>query len=416
MTKVTVIGGGAAGLMASYQAALHGAKVYLFERNPNLGRKILISGKGRCNLTNIKDLDDFIAHYPGNGKFLFSSLLAFSNKDLIALFEKLGVKTKVERGGRVFPQSDCSHDVVNALRKALDSLGVHIMYNSRVKRLIIEQNQIKGLIFGNNSEKFHCDRVIIATGGLSYPATGSTGDGYKLAQQAGHTITALKPSLVPLISPEPWIRDLQGLTLKNVEATVYFKQKKLATEFGEMLFTHYGISGPIILTLSRHVIDYLQYNPIVSINLKPALKEHELEQRLLRDFSLYRNKIFKNSLNDILPKKMIPVFIEYTGIDSEKQVNQITRNERRKILDCMRNFHITISGCREKEAIVTRGGVSIKEINPKTMESKIIKGLYFAGEVIDIDGVTGGYNLQAAFSTGFVAGTSSVYKDKGRFF
>ncbi|HHY41296.1 MAG TPA: NAD(P)/FAD-dependent oxidoreductase [Thermoanaerobacterales bacterium] len=404
MTKVAIIGGGAAGLMASYQAASRGAEVYLFERNPNLGRKILISGKGRCNLTNIKNLKDFIANYPGNGKFLFSSLTAFSNTDLIAFFEGLGVKTKVERGGRVFPQSDKSLDVVNAMQKALKDLDVNIMFNSRVRRLVIEQDQIKGILFGNTLKEFYCDKVVIATGGLSYPSTGSTGDGYELALQAGHTIVPLKPSLVPLICQEDWVKDLQGLTLKNVEATVYVKQKKIASEFGEMLFTHYGISGPIILTLSRQVVDYLESNPVVSINLKPALTEQELEQRLLRDFNLYKNKMFKNSLNDLLPKKMIPVFVNYTGIDPEKKINQITRNERKKILDSLRNFCVTITGCREKEAIVTRGGVSIKEINPKTMESKKIKGLYFAGEVIDIDGVTGGYNLQAAFSTGFVAG------------
>lgn len=410
MTKVAVVGGGAAGLMASYQAALNGAKVYLFERNPNLGRKILISGKGRCNLTNIKDIDDFIVHYPGNGKFLYSSILTFSNKDLIAFFEKLGVRTKVERGGRVFPESDSSLDVVRALGKALINSGVNIMYKSRVRHLIIEQKRIKGLVFGESLEEFDCDKVIIATGGLSYPATGSTGDGYKLAQEAGHTVIAPKPSLVPLISQEDWVKDLQGLTLKNVEATVYLKQIKIASEFGEMLFTHYGISGPIILTLSRYVVDYLEHKPVVSINLKPALTTEELEQRLMRDFSLYKNKMFKNALNDLLPKKMIPVFIKYTGINPEKKVNQITRNERKKILDSLRYFRVTIVGCREREAIVTRGGVSIKEINPKTMESKIISGLYFAGEVIDIDGVTGGYNLQAAFSTGFVAGQSFALK------
>ena len=411
MTKVTVIGGGAAGLMASYQAALHGAKVYLFERNPNLGRKILISGKGRCNLTNIKDINDFIAQYPGNGKFLYSSLLAFSNKDLIAFFEKLGVKTKVERGGRVFPESDSSQDVVNALKKAVIDVGVNIMYKSRVRQLIMEQGKIRGLVFGDDELKeFYCDKVIVATGGLSYPATGSTGDGYKLAAQAGHTITPVKPSLVPLIAKEAWVKDLQGLTLKNVEATIYIKQKKVASEFGEMLFTHFGISGPIILTLSRHVIDYLDFSPVISINLKPALTEDELEQRLMRDFNLYKNKMFKNALNDLLPKKLIPVFINYTGISPEKKVNQITRTERKKILDSLRNFCVTVVGCREREAIVTRGGVSIKEINPKTMESKLIKGLYFAGEVIDVDGFTGGYNLQAAFSTGFVAGRSSALK------
>lgn len=410
MNKVAVVGGGAAGLMAAYHAALKGAKVYLFERNPNLGRKILISGKGRCNLTNIKDLHDFIANYPGNGKFLFSSLMAFSNKDLIAFFESLGVKTKVERGGRVFPQSDRSIDVVNALGKGLENLGVTIMHKSRVRGLLIEENQVKGIVFGDTLQEFHCDKVIVATGGLSYPSTGSTGDGYELAKQAGHTIVTLKPALVPLLTQEHWVKNLQGLTLKNVEATMYVKEKKIASEFGEMLFTHYGISGPIILTLSRYAVDHLKHRPVVSINLKPALTEEQLEQRLLRDFDLYKNKMFKNSLNDLLPKKMIPVFVRYTEIDPEKKVNQITRTERKKILDSLRSFCVTIIGCREKEAIVTRGGVSIKEINPKTMESKIIKGLYFAGEVIDIDGVTGGYNLQAAFSTGFVAGCNSALK------
>jgi len=407
-TKVAVVGGGAAGLIASYQAALNGGKVYLFERNPNLGRKILISGKGRCNLTNIKDLNDFIAHYPTNGKFLYSSLVAFSNKDLISFFENLGVKTKVERGGRVFPKSDRSIDIVNALQKALINLGVNIMYKSRVRELIIEHNRIKGILFGDLSEKFYCDKVIIATGGLSYPATGSTGDGYKLAQQAGHTISPLKPSLVPLITQEDWVKELQGLALKNVEASVHINHKKIASEFGEMLFTHFGISGPIVLTLSRYVVDHLDKKPVVSINLKPALTIEELEKRLMRDFLVYKNKIFKNALNDLLPKKIIPVFINYCGIDSEKKVNQITRNERKKIVDSLRNFCVTVTGCREREAIVTRGGVSIKEINPKTMESKKIKGLYFAGEVIDVDGLTGGYNLQAAFSTGFVAGRNSV--------
>ena len=405
---VAVVGGGAAGLMASYRAAIGGARVYLFERNSNLGRKILISGKGRCNLTNIKEIDEFITHFPGSGKFLFSSLAALSNRDLIAFFEKLGVKTKVERGGRVFPESDSSQDVVKALQKAIIDSGVNIMYKSRAKGFIVEKQRIRGVIFGDTFEKFYCDSVIVATGGLSYPATGSTGDGYKFARQMGHTITELKPSLVPLISMEHWVRELQGLTLKNVEAAVYVKHKKLASEFGEMLFTHYGISGPIILTLSRYIIDYLKDNPWVSINLKPALTDQELDQRLLKDFCIYKNKFFKNSVKDLLPKKMIPVFINYTGIDPEKPVNQISRNDRKRILDCMRSIQIPISGCREKEAIVTRGGVSIKEINPKTMESKIIKGLFFAGEVIDIDGVTGGYNLQAAFSTGFVAGCNSV--------
>jgi predicted Rossmann fold flavoprotein len=405
--RVAVVGGGAAGLMAAFQAAISGAIVFLFEKNPNLGRKILISGKGRCNLTNIKELEEFITYVPGNGKFLYSSFSAFSNKDLIIFFESLGVKTKIERGGRVFPVSDSSYDVVKALNRAIISANVSLVYNSRVNDIIIDKDRIMGVKYGDSEDIFSCDSVIIATGGLSYPSTGSTGDGYELARRIGHKVTELKPSLVPLITTEKWIKNLQGLALKNVEATVYVKQRKLVSEFGEMLFTHYGISGPIILTLSRTVVDHLKEHPVVSINLKPALSESELDQRLLKDFSLYKNKIYKNSLNNLLPKKLIPVFINYTGIDPYKPINQISKSERKIILNSMRNFCVTVCGCRDKEAIVTRGGVSVKEINPKTLESKIIKGLFFAGEVIDVDGLTGGYNLQAAFSTGFVAGLNA---------
>lgn len=406
-TIVAVIGGGAAGLMASLQAALYGADVYLFEKNPNLGRKILISGKGRCNFTNEKIMENFLECFPSNGKFLFSSLSAFSNTDLVTFFEKIGVKSKVERGGRIFPKSDKSSDIVQALQKAVLEAGVHICYKTCVKDLIIKNNQIKGIII-NDKKEFYFDSVIIATGGMSYPATGSTGDGYKFAKKAGHSIVELKPSLVPLITKEKWVKDLQGLSLKNVSATVYVSGKKVASEFGEMLFTHFGISGPIILTLSRYVVDNLENTPIVSIDLKPALSEEELDERLLRDFERYKNKLFKNSLNDLLPKKLIPVFINYSEIDPEKPVNQLTQGERVKIRQSLKNFAVTVVSCREKEAIVTRGGVCVKEINPKTMESKLIKGLFFAGEVIDVDGVTGGYNLQAAFSTGFVAGKSSA--------
>ena len=304
--------------------------------------------------------------------------------------------------------SDSSLDIVNALQRAIINADVKIYYKTRVKDLIIEENRVKGIKFYNTNEQFVCDSIIVATGGLSYPATGSTGDGYKLAQQAGHTITKLRPSLVPLITLENWVKKLQGLSLKNVEATVYVNNKKLSSQFGEMLFTHYGISGPIILTLSRDIIDHLSEHPVVTINLKPALTEQQLDSRLLKDFDLYKNKIYKNSLNDLLPKKMIPVFIEYTGINPDKTVNQISRLERKKIIKCLRSFNVTITGCKEKEAIVTQGGVSTKQVNPKTMESKIVKDLYFAGEVLDIDGVTGGYNLQAAFSTGFVAGVSAI--------
>lgn len=407
---VAVIGGGAAGLMAAYHAAHCGARVLLFERNTNLGRKILISGKGRCNLTNIKSIEDFIENIPGNGKFLYGALTRFSNTDLINFFEKMGLKTKVERGGRVFPVTDRSFDVVKTLEKAVLDAGVSINYKSRVRELIIDKGSIKGLKLFDTEKIFDCDSVIVATGGLSYPSTGSSGDGYTLARQAGHTVTPLMPSLVPLITSEEWVKQLKGLTLKNVEITFYLKQKRVASKFGEMIFTHFGVSGPVVLTLSRDMVEHLgEPDPLqLSINLKPALKPVEIEARLDRDFKLYERKLFKNALNDLLPKKMIPVFITLCGIDPEKPTNQITRKERQKIIAMLTDLRVTITGCRSKEAIVTRGGVSVKEINPRTMESKILKGLFFAGEVIDIDGLTGGYNLQAAFSTGYLAGISAA--------
>lgn len=402
--SVAVIGGGAAGLMAAYQAAHCGARVWLFERNPNLGRKILISGKGRCNLTNIKDIEGFIENIPGNGKFLYGALARFSNNDLIAFFENMGLNTKVERGGRVFPVTDRSLDVVKVLEKAVLDAGVSIKYKSRVKELIIEKSSISAIKLFDMEDVFYCDSTVVATGGLSYPSTGSTGDGYELARQAGHTVTPLMPSLVPLITDEEWVKQLQGLTLKNVEVTFYLNGKKMNSIFGEMLFTHYGVSGPAILTLSRDVAAHLGEQVRLSINLKPALDPVKLGTRLERDFKRYERKLFKNALNDLLPKKMIPVFIRLCGIDPEKPVNQITREERQKIIDTFAGLSVTITGCRPREAIVTRGGVSVKEIDPKTMESRLVKGLFFAGEVIDVDGFTGGYNLQAAFSTGYLAG------------
>lgn len=412
-TKVVVIGGGAAGLMAAYQARVHGADVFLIERNPNLGRKILISGKGRCNITNAKDIAEFIQNIPGNGNFLYSALNRFSNKDLIAFFESLGVKFKTERGGRVFPQSDRSYDIVKALQNAITKAGVNILYRKRVKDLILEEKVIKGVKFYDSNEQLYCDKLIIATGGLSYPETGSTGDGYKLALQAGHTIISPKPSLVPLTVKENLVKQLQGLTLKNVKAMIYINNKLIASEFGEMLFTHFGVSGPIILTLSRYVVDNLDKSVILSINLKPALNEKQLDERLKRDFEKYRKKIFKNALDDLLPKKMIPVFIKYCNINPEKVVNQITSGERKRIIKNLTDFRLTITGCIDHDAIVTKGGVCVKEINPKTMESKVIKNLFFAGEVIDIDGLTGGYNLQAAFSTGYLAGICAATSSLG---
>ncbi|MCG0276082.1 MAG: NAD(P)/FAD-dependent oxidoreductase [Thermosediminibacteraceae bacterium] len=406
--KVAIVGGGAAGLMAAYHAAINGAEVTLFERNNNLGRKILISGKGRCNLTNIKDLHEFIQNIPGNGKFLYSALSRFSNKDLIAFFNKLGVKTKVERGGRVFPESDRAQDVVRALENALLKAGVKIRYGVRVREIIAEAGAVKGLIFYDSDEFFPCERVVVATGGMSYPSTGSTGDGYSIARKLGHTIVEPRPSLVPLITKEEWVKDLQGLTLKNVEVTAYCQGKKLDSNFGEMLFTHYGVSGPIILTISRSVVEHIGKGVILSINLKPALDREKLKERLKRDFEKYSRKHIKNALDDLLPKRLIPIFINLCGLDPEKPVNQLTREERNEIIQKLTDLRVTIIGCMEDEAIVTRGGICVKEIDARTMESKIIKGLYFAGEVIDVDGLTGGYNLQAAFSTGYLAGISAA--------
>lgn len=409
---VAVIGGGAAGLMASYQAAIRGAKVVLFERNSSLGKKILITGKGRCNLTNIKNIDEFIENIPGNGKFLYSALNRFSNLQLIDFFNQQGVMTKVERGGRVFPQSDKSTDIVLALKRAISRLDVDIQYNKRVKKLIFQEDKVSGIKFYGPDRSFYCDKIIIATGGISYPATGSTGDGYYLAKQAGHTIIDLKPSLVPLITRESWVKDLKGLTLKNVEATVYIDGKKVASNFGEMLFTHFGISGPIILKLSRYIVDYLgsKHNISISIDLKPALTIEELDKRLLRDLNKYKRKLFKNALNDLLPKKLIPVFIQECNIYLNKPVNQITIGEREKVIKKLKDLKLTIIGCKTNLAIITKGGVSVDEINPKTMESKLKKGLFFAGEVIDVDAYTGGYNLQIAFSTGCIAGVSVTLK------
>jgi hypothetical protein len=408
---VAVVGGGAAGLMAAYQAAVQGACVTLFERNPNLGRKILISGKGRCNLTNIKNMQEFIENIPGNGKFLYSALARFSNNDLIAFFEKLGVPTKVERGGRVFPQSDRSIDVVKAMEAALVKAGVSVKYKSRVRTLAIENGRVRGLKLYNSDEQYFCDRVVVATGGLSYPATGSTGDGYELARQAGHTVTRLIPSLVPLVIRENWVKELQGLSLRNIEVSVFIKGKQVASKFGEMVFTHFGVSGPVILTLSRDVVEHLGSQVTLSINLKPALSEKELDARLLRDFKRYERRIYKNALTDLLPEKLIPVFVECSGIEPDKPVNQITREERRKIIETLRGLRLSVIGCMEREAIVTRGGVSIREIDPKTMESRLVKGLFFAGEVLDVDGLTGGYNLQAAFSTGYLAGIHAAVNE-----
>jgi len=403
--RVVVVGGGPAGIIAAGKAAELGKDVTLVEKNDRLGKKILISGKGRCNITNNTDIEGLIENIPGNGNFLYSAFYTFSNMDLIDFLNKYGLETKVERGGRVFPVSDRAKDVVDTLMKYLKDTGVKILYNSPVSNVIAKDGAIEGVVF-KDGRKMECDSVILSTGGASYKGTGSTGDGYKIAKKLGHKIVKLRPSLVPLIVSEKWIGELQGLSLKNVSITlINDKGKKVYTDFGEMLFTHYGVSGPIILSSSRHILDYDFKGITLIIDLKPALSEEKLDERIQRDFEKFSRKQFKNSLDELLPKKLIPVVIKLSGISPEKFVNQITKVERRNLVQVLKKFKLTIDGARPiDEAIVTAGGVSTDEINPSTMESKIIKGLYFAGEIIDVDAYTGGFNLTIAFSTGYLAG------------
>ncbi|KYZ77472.1 FAD-dependent oxidoreductase [Anaerosporomusa subterranea] len=406
MNKVVVIGGGAAGLMAAVTAAQHGAKVEVAEKMPAVGKKILVTGKGRCNITNDSDIREFIQNMPGNGQFLHSAFRAFSNLDMVAFLESRGLATKVERGGRIFPVSDRAADVVAVFTRLLSELGVSIRLGQAARRILVDNEHITGVEFQDGG-KISADKVILAVGGSTYPGTGSSGDGFVMAGKIGHTITELRPSLIPLEVEESWITDLQGLSLKNVTATVTKGGKKLASEFGEMLFTHYGLSGPIILSLSRVAADALRIGePVaVEINLKPALDEQMLDRRLQRDFAKFARKQMKNALDELLPNKLIDVIIDLSHIPPEKPVHQVTKVERARLSEQLRRLTFTITKTRPlAEAIVTAGGVSTKEISPSTMESKLVKGLYFAGEVIDIDGYTGGYNLQAAWSTGFVAG------------
>ncbi|HHU32339.1 MAG: NAD(P)/FAD-dependent oxidoreductase [Zhaonellaceae bacterium] len=410
MNQVLIVGGGAAGIFAALSAAHQGAKVTLLEKNSRLGVKLLITGKGRCNLTNIGNIESLIANFPTNGVFLYSAFYQFSNEDLLELLKGLKVETKIERGGRVFPVSDKAKDVVNALVNYLKMLKVNIQLNTVVKGLKIENNKIVG-VFIDQSKLVKADAVIVCTGGLSYPRTGSTGDGFNWAKSAGHVVTRLFPSLVPLEVQEQWVKDLSGLTLKNVKVTVYQKDEKIAEKFGEMLFTHFGVSGPIILSLSRWIVPLLSGNKKIKleIDLKPALNLEKLDERVKRDFQKYANRQLKNSLHDLLPKALILPIIKLSNIPIDKQCNQITKAERLNIVELLKHLPVTIVKPRSfDEAIVTSGGVNVKEINPSTMESKLIKGLYFAGEVIDIDAYTGGYNLQAAFSTGYVAGQAAA--------
>ncbi len=411
MNNVVIIGGGPAGMIAGISSAKNGNKVTIIEKMNSCGKKLLITGKGRCNITNSTDINGFIENTPQNGRFLYGALNNFDNDSIINLLEQEGVRTKVERGGRVFPVSDKSQDVLNALLRILKKLDVKILANTEVKKIITKDTLVKGVKL-NTEEELDADKVILATGGKSYPVTGSTGDGYMLAKELGHTITDIKPSLIPLISQNEECKILQGLSLKNVAIKLIDSDKIIYEDFGEMLFTHYGVSGPIILSASAFLIRYKNVDELLKkgnirlkIDLKPALTEEKLDARILRDFEEVKNKEFKNSLNKLLPQKLIPVIIEKTEIDPYKRVNEITKEERTKIVKILKNFVISINGVRPiDEAIITSGGINIKEINPKTMESKIIKGLYFAGEIIDVDALTGGFNLQIAWSTGFTAG------------
>ena len=406
MKRVVVIGGGAAGLMAAVIAGREGAKVTLLEKMNYVGKKMGITGKGRCNITNACDMSDFIKNTPGNGKFLYGAYERFTNEDLLQLLHDAGLETKVERGGRVFPASDSALDVRNTFMKLMKHYGVDVHLEEPVKKLLVDDGVVTGVV--TDRETYHADAVVIATGGKSYPATGSTGDGYILATQVGHKITDIRPSLVPIVTEEPWVKDLMGLSLRNVELSVVAKNKVQAKMFGEMMFTHFGITGPIVLSLSHTVGKLMRKKNIgtigLDINLKPALSPETLDKRLQKDFDLYSKKQLINGMKDLLPSRLIPLIIELAGIDPQKPINQISKEERQQICYMLQHMPLTVKGLRPvEEAIVTAGGISLKEFNPKTMESKLVKGLYGAGEVLDIDAFTGGYNLQAAFSTGYVA-------------
>lgn len=409
MSKVLVVGGGAAGMMAAIAAARNGHHVILLEKNEKLGKKLYITGKGRCNLTNACDRNTFFSQVVSNPKFLYKAFGNFDNMAVMDFFEELGLPLKTERGMRVFPSSDKSSDVIAALRRELERLRVEIRYNSAVSEVLIKDNAFYALRIKGLTEAIYADAVIIATGGLSYPLTGSTGDGFRFARDMGHTVTDMYPSLVPLKTREEYVKELMGLSLKNIKITVTAGSKSIYTDFGEMLFTHFGVSGPVILSASSYIIPYLdKAEPIrLSIDLKPALTYEQLDARILRDFEEFKNKQFNNSLEHLLPNKLIDVIIRLSGIDPCKKVNSITRQERKNLLELLKNFTLHISGlCDYNQAVITRGGISVKEINPSTMESKLIKGVYFAGEILDLDALTGGFNLQIAWSTGYLAGMS----------
>lgn len=405
--KVIVIGGGASGMMAAVSAAMSGNEVTLLEKNEKLGKKVYITGKGRCNVTNAADMEDLMKAVNRNPKFLYSSFYTFDNNAIMSFLEENGCPLKTERGNRVFPVSDHASDVIKAFERKLNELGVKLLFHSNVSELIVEEETVKGVKL-DNGKKLFSDSVIVATGGMSYPLTGSTGDGYKFAKSLGLEVKTPLPSLVPLETKEDWPESVMGLTLKNVNVTLFNKNKKVYSDIGEMLFAHFGVTGPLVLSASAFYDEEACKNGELklSIDLKPGLSNEELDKRILHDFESRMNKALKNSLDDLLPKALIPIVINEAGLDGEKKINEITKEERSKLLLALKGLTLNITGTRPfAEAIITRGGVSVKEINASTMEAKKIKNLYFCGEVLDIDAMTGGFNLQLAWSTGFLAGT-----------
>ena len=410
--SIVVVGGGAAGLMAAAAAAQAGADVLLLERNEKLGKKLYITGKGRCNVTNACDTQDLFGQILRNAKFMYSAIYTFDNFRVMDFFEQNGTPLKTERGGRVFPVSDHASDIIRALSNALERGQVNVRLHTRAASV---SKQADGFVVKDtNGASFAADKVILATGGLSYPSTGSTGDGYGFAQHFGHTIQTLNPSLTAMVAKESYIKELQGLSLKNVRARIFDGAKLVYDDFGEMLFTHFGVSGPLMLSASAVVNDCLLSRHLqLFIDLKPALTIEQLDQRILRDFDKFKNKQFKNALGALLPSRLIPVAVALSQVDAERKVHEITKEERKSLLQVLKNFPATLTGFRDfKEAIITRGGVHVKEIDPSTMESKLVKGLYFAGEMLDVDALTGGYNLQAAWSSGYLAGSSAAQERK----
>ena len=412
MSHVIVVGGGAAGMFAAIAAAKNGHQVTLYEKNEKLGKKIFITGKGRCNITNAADMEELFDAVVTNSKFLYSSFYGYTNQNVIDFFEDAGVPVKIERGNRVFPISDHSSDVIRALEREMKKVGVKVCLNTEVKSVEAEKGKFNKAVLKDTTTQA-ADACIVATGGLSYRSTGSTGDGFRFAENVGHKVTQCFPSLVPMETKEPWICELQGLSLRNVEAKILDGKKELYKDFGEMLFTHFGVSGPLIISASSYVgKKFMDKNGqkkelTLEIDLKPALTEEQLDQRVLRDFEENHNRQFKNAITKLFPTKLIPVMLELGGIDPEKKVNSIEKEERKQFVHLIKHFRMTLTGLRDyPEAIITKGGVNVKEIDPGTMESKLVKGLYFAGEVLDLDALTGGFNLQIAWSTGYAAGNA----------